>query len=158
MGKWITVAVLGIGGFCIYWFGFHKSPAYLAYLQWTKATLEGDCKTLYGISDGDARKWVDFFCTAQGGMTIMGQVVPGQVAANIVSDLRNSPQGAMRGLDHELKSETEASDGTVDLEVVETVLERPSNFHKPAPPRQHNVKLKEVDGVWKVVDFKSKDL
>lgn len=158
MGKLILLLVLAAGGFAVYWFGFHKSPAYETYLKWTQATMEGDCKTLYSISDGDARKWVDFFCTPQGGMTIMGQVQPGMVAANMVSDLRNSPQGAMRGLRHEIQSEEEAADGTVSLRVVETVLERPSNFHKPAPPRQHDVKLKEVDGAWKILEFKDTEL
>ncbi|HVZ80730.1 MAG TPA: hypothetical protein VHE12_08025 [bacterium] len=158
MGKWIGIVAVLFGGFLLYWFEFHKSPAYLAYLQWTKATSEGDCKTLYSISDGDARKWVDFFCTPQGAMTIMGQVTGGMVAADEVRNIRLSPAGSMIGLQHEIKSENTADDGSVDLEVVETVLARPSNFSKPAPPRQHNVKLKEEDGVWKVVQFQSKDL
>src|SRR5689334_6769948 len=113
MGKLILLLVLSAAGFAVYWFGFHKSPAYETYLRWTQATMDGDCQTLYSISEGDAKKWVDLFCTPQGGMTVMGQTIPGQTAANVVSDLRNSPQGALRGLKHELKDETEAADGTV---------------------------------------------
>ncbi len=157
MGKLIGLLILAGAGYGIYWFGFHKSPAYRTYLQWTKATNEGDCKTLYGISDGDAKKWVDGFCGASGGMTVFGRVIQPVSAAGMVSDLKNTPQGAIQQIHHDLQSEEEAPDGTVSLVVIETVLGRHSNFSHPPPPSRHEVKLREMDGAWKLVEFKSTD-
>jgi hypothetical protein len=158
MGKLIALLVVLGGGFGIYWFGFHKSPAYLTNLQWVKATNEGDCKTLYAIADGEAKKWVDNFCGASGGMTVYGQVIPATSAAAMVADLKNTPQGAMQQIHHDLESEDEAADGTVSLSVVETVLGRHSNFSHPPPPRRHNVKVKETGGAWKIMEFTEKEI
>lgn len=158
MGKIIGLLVILGAGFGIYRGCFYKSPAYETYLQWTKATNEGDCKTLYAIADGEAKKWVDSFCTSSPGLTVMGQTMSSPSAANMVSDLKNTPQGAMQQIHHELKDENEASDGIVSLTVVEEVLGRHSNFSHPPPPRQHDVKLKEEGGVWKVLEFKEKDI
>src|SRR6185503_5636747 len=62
MGKLITLVILLGASFGIYRGCFYQSPAYKTYLQWTKATNEGDCKTLNAIADGEAKKWVDSFC------------------------------------------------------------------------------------------------
>ncbi|HUO59007.1 MAG TPA: hypothetical protein VMV05_12595 [bacterium] len=156
-----AVALLTLLGGCwsVYWLGFHKSPAYKAYLQWTQATLDGDCKTLYLIADGPAKEWVDSFCGASGGLTVGGQpLVSSTSAAAMVAELRNTPAGAMKQLHHDLESEEEAPDGTVSLSVVETVLGRPSQFNKPPPPRRHKVKVKEEGGTWKLVEFKEEDI
>jgi len=158
MGKLIMLAVLAIAGFSAYWFGFHKSPAYLAYLKWAQATRNGDCKTLQAMADGDAKKWVDGFCTPQGGMTVMGQAVPGMVAANMVSDLRNTPQGSMMRFGHELESEEEAADGTIQLKAVESVLNHPTAHFKPAPPSRQTLKLKQVGDDFKVLEYKDEPI
>jgi hypothetical protein len=148
MGKLIAVLViLGIG-FGIYRTTFYKSPAYKAYLQWCNATSTGDCKTLQAMSDGAAKKWVELFC---GG-------VKGFSAASMVADLSSTPAGAMRQFHHDLENEDEADDGTVSLRVVETVLGRNTNFNKLPPPRRHDVKLREMDGVWKVLEFNDEDI
>src|SRR6185295_3674841 len=103
----VGLVVLGVG-FVFYRMTFYKSPAYKIYLQWTQATSTGDCKTLYALADGDAKKWVDGFCGASGAMTIMGKVIPGQSAAGIVAELSLTPQGVMRQVRHEVESEDEA--------------------------------------------------
>jgi hypothetical protein len=158
MGKWIGLLVVLVLGFWVYWANFHKSPAYEAYLKWTQATMDGDCPTLYALSDGEAKKWVDSFCTGSAGMTILGQVTSSPSAASMVKELRATPQGAMRGLRRELEAETRAADGAVDLTVVESVAQRPSNFSKPAPPRRHWAKVRELGGVWKLVEFREEDV
>jgi hypothetical protein len=158
MGKLITLVVLLAAGFGVYRGCFYQSPAYKTYLQWTKATNEGDCKTLNAIADGEAKKWVDGFCNGSPGITVMGHQMSVPSAAGMVADMKNTPQGAMQHFQHEIQSETEAADGTVSLSVIETVLARPSNFSKPAPPQKHDVKLKEIDGVWKIEEFLSKDM
>ena len=158
MGKLIALVILLGAGFGIYRGCFYQSPAYKTYLQWTKATNEGDCKTLYAISDGEAKKWVEKFCGGSPGITVMGQTMSVPSAASAVADLKNTPQGAMQHFQHEIQSETQAGDGTVSLSVIETVLARPSSFNKPAPPQKHDVKLKEIDGTWKILEFNSKDM
>jgi hypothetical protein len=159
MGKGIIFLLLAAAGFGVYWTNFHKSPAYLAYLQWTQATLAGNCNDLNSLAapDSAAKKWVDNFCGATGSMTVMGSVIPAASPAGMVADLHNTPMGSSIRLLHEIQSEEEAADGTVSLTVIETVGNPPTAHFKPAPPRRHDVKLKEINGAWKLLDFQEKD-
>lgn len=158
MGKLMALVMVLMTGFVVYWLGFHKSPAYETYLQWTTATNEGDCVKLYALAEGDAKKWVDGFCLPAGGVTVYGQAAPGISAAGLVAQLKNTPQGVMQQVKHEIESEDGNPDGTVSLVVIETVLGRHSNFSHPPPPRKQTLKLREVDGGWKVLEFKDQDL
>jgi hypothetical protein len=158
MGKWIVLLVVVTLGFIGYRSCFYKSPAYQAYLQWAAAIHEGDCKTLYALADAEAVKWVDTFCKPAGGFTAYGVTLTGRSAADMVQEMRGTPAGAMRGFRHELESEKEASDGTVDLSVIESVAARPSNFSKNAPPTRQSVKLRKTGEAWKVVGYSNKDL
>jgi hypothetical protein len=157
MGKLIVFAVLVAGGFAIYWTQFHQSPAYRTYLQWVKATNEGDCGTLNSLAEGKAKDWADGFCGAVGGMTVFGQSIPGRSAAQMVAELKNTPQGAMQVIKHALQSEASTADGQVSLVVIESVAGRPSNFNHPAPDHRHEVTLKQSGDLWKVTEFKDQE-
>lgn len=153
MGKLIAAAVLALAGFGIYWTAFHRSAAYNAYLTWTDAVHNGNCSILQGMAEGQAKEWADNFCTPVGGMTIMGQTVPGRSAAQMVQEMASTPAGAMRSFRHEKVSEESRGDAVV-LVVLEDAGGRPSNFSKPAPPVRQTLVLKEVGGAWKVSEYK----
>lgn len=157
MGKWIAVLVIAGASFGVYWAKFHKSPAYKAYLQWVQATTEGDCNVLNALAEGKAKDWVTGFCTPGGGMTVYGTTIAGKSAAEMVKEMRLTPQGSALRLKHTLESETEADNGQVSLVVREHVIARPSNFSQPAPDRKHEVLLKEGASGWKVLEFKESD-
>ena len=155
MGKLITLlAVLGIG-YGVYWKMTHKSPAYIAYLQWEDATRRGDCKTLYSLAEGSAKAWVDNYCTPAGGMSIMGRTVSGRSAADLVAELNNTPQGAMSTWRHHMENEDTTADGTVSMVITASVAGRGI---QAAPPRRHEVLAKEIGGVWKLIEFKEPEL
>ncbi len=154
MGKIIGLVVALLLGFGIYRGCFYQSPSYLIYLKWAQAARDGDCSTLYALADGDAKKWVDSYCTPSGGMTIMGTVSPGVAAAAMVSELRNTPQGSMMHFHHELESEDEAADGTIQLSAIESVMARATAHFKPAGPHRQILKLKHEGETWKVLDYK----
>lgn len=153
MGKLIALVVLLVAGFAIYWFNFHQSSAYKAYLNWTDAVHTGNCSVLQGMAEAQAKEWADNFCTPQGGMQVMGQTVPGRSAAQMVQDLASTPQGAMRVFRHEKVSE-EAHGDAVTLVVLEDAGGRPSNFSKPAPPVRQTLVMHAVGELWKVSEYK----
>ena len=153
MGKALVLFVLIACGYGVYWFSTHKSPAFKAYLSWSEAYHTGNCPVLQGMAEGSAKEWADNFCTPAGGMTVMGQSIPGRSAAQMVQEMNNSPAVAMQGFRHEVVSEVE-NGGMVSLVVIESVLARPSNFSKPAPPKRQELKLKLSGDQWKVSEFK----
>jgi hypothetical protein len=139
MGKLIALLVAAGVIFGVYRAYFYQSPAYLTYLKWTEAYHKGDCDTLNALADGDAKKWVDSFCTPTGGMTVMGAVAPAVSAAAMTRELALTPQGSSIRSIYKLQSEDENADGSVNLVAVESIANRPSNFFKPAPPAQFKV-------------------
>lgn len=153
MGKLLTLFVVVLAAYGVYWFNTHKSPAFKAYLSWSEAYHTGNCSVLQGMAEGSAKEWADGFCTPAGGMTVMGQSIPGRSAAQLVQEMNSSPAVAMQGFRHEVVTESE-SGGVVNLVVVESVIGRPSNFSKPAPPKRQDLRLKRSGDQWKVLEFK----
>ena len=157
MGKYLAlIAVLG-SAYGVYRLSFYKSPAYQAYLQWAKAADAGDCATLQGMSESAAKKWADGFCSPEDSILVFGNTISGKSRAEILKDM-NATKISFDPPRHELQSENQADDGTVSLVVNESLSTRPSDFNKTPAPRRHDVMLKEINGAWKLMDFRESDL
>lgn len=156
MAKWIVLLVLAAAGGLVYRRYFYESPAYLTYVSFEEAAADGNCEALYALVEGDAKAWVDDYCTAGGGMKIMGQSTGTRSAASLVADLKGSPAGAELRTLHEPQSEESRDDGSVDLVVVEK--QSHPKVYQNSNSERHDVKLKKVGEAWKIVAYKAQEM
>lgn len=147
MGRLILLALLIGGGHYAYKKFFYKSPAFLAWSQFSDAQREGKCDPLRALAVEKAAAWVQDFCFS--GM--------GGSAASFADDMASTPQGAMTRIMRRVESEKTDADGKeVTLKVVEWLGgpgAAPSPMYKPPPPWTVSAKIRKADGSWKVVEF-----
>ncbi len=141
MGKWIFVLILASGGGWAYWHFFYKSPAYLTYVAFEEAAADGDCDKLMTMVEGQAKEWIQDYCSPNGGK------------ASLVAGLKGTPEGKLLRSRHDLVSETVAQDGSIDLIFMEVSTYQGVRFQTPAPEK-HEAKLKLVGEAWKLITYK----
>lgn len=147
MGKSIFMAILIACGTYAYNKFIYKSPAFLAWSKFSDAKREGKCDVLQLMVLDQAAGWVTKFCSS--GL--------GGSAASFANDMAFTPQGASMRIMRRLESETTSASGKeVKLKVVEWLGgpgAAPGPMYSPPPPQTVEVKMQDVGGLWKVVEF-----
>jgi hypothetical protein len=127
--------------------------AFKAFKRWSRL---GNCSELRALvkPESQAAQWVEDYCTPGGGMTVYGRTIAGKSAADLAADMGPSALSHRSSL--KLASKQKQKDGSVSLVLVEKDLTR-SNFSRPAPDRTYRLRLEELGGAWKLVEYSYED-
>ena len=153
MGKLIGLLILGAIAGGIYWKFYYKSPAYLTFLAFEESASRGDCEKLNAMVQDQAKEWIDDYCSPGGGQLSTGATYGAASAASLVAAKVGTKELEMMETNNELVGETEASDGSVDIEM----LERPrhTNVMNFGMVERHTARLKKIGDTWKLVAYKA---
>ena len=115
---WFSLTTISI---CLAGCSSPGSQAYQAYVQFTNASMNGDCAEMYALAETGAVSYVDNLCKPRTTMLLGKEIYMGS-PANIMADIKPiaTPFFPLITLERTIESETVSADGNeVNLVVKE---------------------------------------
>ena len=135
--------------------GSPGSPAYRAYVQFTNASMNGNCAGMYALVEAGAVPYVDNLCKPRT-MMFLGKEINMGSPADIIADIKpaTTPLHPLITLERTIESEISSADGNeVDLLIIEKSFQRTGNLLRPAWLMKHTVTARKSDQGWKITRF-----
>jgi hypothetical protein len=137
MKKWLWILVIAGGIFYGYRTFIYEPPVLKIYENLMNAYVNGNCGVLRDLTDGQAREFVENFCTPH-------ELVAGVMGKSMAQIAAESASNSPWKVPLKIESESYSEDGN---EVSLVILE------KSTPPTRQATKMKKSGETWKVIEF-----
>lgn len=152
MGKFLFGVLIGVAGCLAYQKYYKRSAPFKAYERYAIALGKGDCSGMRAAAEGSAREAVEGLCTPRT-VAVFGRSYRIGSLARFLSELAPDSPGTKAVVERRSESETLGEDEAL-LQVVERrSVQGKAPSESSSSETRHLVRLKKIDGAWKVVEF-----